>query len=75
MVRAPLPPSGADLSAPPELPAQRPSVAIRYVSVSPIRVRGLGSGRSYVFSATEPVQVVDPRDAPALLSTRFFVRA
>jgi hypothetical protein len=47
---------------------------VRYVEKSPIRVQGLQSGRFYEFSGQNPVQPVDPRDAAALLNTRFFRR-
>jgi len=47
-------------------------VGITYLESSPIRVRGLASGRSYEFSAAARVQQVDARDASSLLRTRFF---
>ena len=50
----------------------RSVVALRYMQSSPIRVRGPITGRQYEFSATAPVQAVDPKDAPALLRTPFF---
>ena len=51
------------------------SISIRYLENSPIRVRGPVSGMPYEFSGSRPVQQVDARDAPSLLSTRFFRRA
>jgi hypothetical protein len=49
-------------------------VTLRYSESSPILVRGPATGRRYEFSGTHPVQTVDPRDAAALLRTRFFRR-
>jgi hypothetical protein len=54
--------------------APQGSVAIRYLERSPVRVQGLGTGRSYEFSPSQSVQNVDARDAASLLSTRFFSR-
>jgi len=48
---------------------------VRYLEQSPIRVRGLYSGRFYEFSGQHPVQGVEVRDAASLLGTRFFRRA
>lgn len=50
------------------------TTAIRYLEASPVRVQGLISGRAYEFSALQPVQTVDARDATSLLNTRFFRR-
>jgi hypothetical protein len=47
-------------------------VGLRYLERSSIRVRGPATGREYSFSAADPVQAVDTRDADALLRTRFF---
>ena len=58
---------------PPSTP--QPSIRVRYVETSPIRVRGLISGMSYEFSGAAPIQQVDARDAASLLNTRFFRRA
>ncbi len=52
-----------------------PSVSVRYLENSPIRVRGLVSGVCYEFSGSRTVQQVDARDAASLLNTRFFRRA
>ena len=61
----------------PAVPASMPrsSISVRYLENSPIRVRGLVSGMNYEFSGARPIQQVDARDAPSLLSTRFFRRA
>lgn len=50
------------------------SVSLRYLERSPILVRGPITGRHYQFSAAQPVQPVDSRDADALVRTRFFRR-
>jgi hypothetical protein len=50
-------------------------IAISYLDNSPIRVKGLATGRSYEFSSLDRVREIDARDAPALLSTSFFRRA
>ena len=55
--------------------SRHPSVGIRYLETSQIRVRGLVSGMFYEFSGSRPVQQVDARDASSLLNTRFFRRA
>jgi hypothetical protein len=52
--------------------APHPVVTLRYLERSPIAVRGPATGRYYEFSAAAPVKPVDPRDAAALLRTRFF---
>lgn len=64
----------APLSAAAQAPASSPygSVKLRYLENSPVRVRGPVTGRHYDFSASHPVQAVDPRDAAPLLRTRFF---
>ncbi len=48
------------------------SMAITYVEKSPILVRGPVTGQTYRFSAANPIQSVDVRDAAVLLRTRFF---
>ena len=61
-------------STPGAVAAQAPShgsVRLRYLENSPVRVRGPVTGRHYDFSASGPVQAVDPRDAVPLLRTRF----
>ena len=49
-------------------------VMLKYLERSPIMVRGSTTGRHYQFSGSSPVQVVDGRDAAALLRTGFFRR-
>ena len=71
--------SPAPLAAPamtlPDSPApNQTSVYLQYREQSPIRVRGLATGRVYQFSGKQPVQAVDERDAAALLQTRLFRR-
>ena len=51
------------------------SVSVRYTESQSVIVRGPVTGRSYAFSAANPVQSVDSRDAAALLQARFFRRA
>jgi hypothetical protein len=50
-------------------------ISISYLEKAPLRVRGLTTGRTYEFSAADPVCEVDLQDASALLNTRFFRRA
>jgi hypothetical protein len=59
-------------SAPPAQAPRQAERKIRYTERSRVRVRGNATGRHYEFSGADPVQSVDARDAPALLSTRFF---
>jgi hypothetical protein len=61
--------------APVSTPQSSITINVRYLEMSPIRVRGLVSGVSYEFSGAVPVQQVDARDASSLLNTRFFRRA
>src|SRR6516162_7916804 len=70
-------------SAPPAAPAiglpdsptlNDTSLYLQYRDQSPIRVRGLATGRVYQFSGKQPVQAVDERDSAALLQTRLFRR-
>jgi hypothetical protein len=42
------------------------------VERSSVRVQGVVTGRVYAFSAAAPFQLVDRRDARALLASRFF---
>ena len=51
------------------------SVAVRYLAGGPVVVRGPLTGRAYSFSGAGAAQVVDARDAVALLRTRFFRQA
>jgi hypothetical protein len=48
------------------------TVNLRYLENSPILVRGPVTGRQYEFSGAKPQQLVDVRDADALLRTGFF---
>jgi hypothetical protein len=52
----------------------RSDIVLRYQLRTHIMVRGPVTGRSYTFSAGQPNQRVDPRDALALLRTRYFTR-
>ncbi len=67
--RSPSPP----MSSPP-VPAESHSVALQYTETSHIVVDGPATRRRYEFSAAHPIQMVDPADVAALLSTRFFKR-
>ena len=73
---SPLPP-GSSVQPQASVPISmlRASISLCYLENSPIRVRGLVSGLCYEFSGSRAVQHVDARDAPSLLSTRFFRRA
>jgi len=53
----------------------RPTIDLRYMESAAIQVRGSITGRLYRFSAAQPLQAVDARDAAALLGTRLFRRA
>ncbi len=59
---APAPPSGG-------------MVALRSVSAGGMVVRGPATGRQYAFSAAAPVQMVEARDAAALMRTSWFRQA
>jgi hypothetical protein len=63
----------------PPSPAQQPQsaamVALRSVSSGGMVVRGPATGRQYAFSAVAPVQMVEARDAAALLRTSWFRQA
>jgi hypothetical protein len=48
------------------------SIRMRSLESSPVRVRGLITGRSYEFTLSQPIQSVDTRDAASLLNTRYF---
>jgi len=43
-----------------------------YSGQAPFHLRGAYTGRSYQFSPLQPVQSVDPRDAPSLLKSEHF---
>jgi len=64
---APRPPSPAPQSA--------GMVALRSASTGGMVVRGPATGRQYAFSAAAPVQMVEARDAAALLRTSWFRQA
>jgi hypothetical protein len=49
-------------------------VRVRYVDPISIVVQGNVSGQRYYFSAGDPVQLVDRRDAEVLLRSRHFRR-
>ena len=53
-------------------PAAPQMVNLYYLKTWPERMRGKVTGRVYEFSRSQPVRAVDPRDAAALLRTRFF---
>src|SRR6185436_11528348 len=66
-------PPFARATAPPDSPGLKDtSACLQYRDQSPIRVRGLATGRVYQFSGQQQVQAVDERDAAALLQTRLF---
>jgi hypothetical protein len=56
-------------------PVSGAMVALRSVSAGGMIVRGPASGRQYAFSAVAPVQMVEARDAAALLRTSWFRQA
>jgi hypothetical protein len=63
----------------PRTPAAAPApaglVALRSVAAGGMVVRGPATGRQYTFSAAAPVQMVEARDAAALLRTSWFRQA
>jgi hypothetical protein len=61
--------------APAAAPAPGGLVALRSVAAGGMVVRGPATGRQYAFSAAAPVQVVEARDAAALLRTSWFRQA
>ena len=83
-------PAGAARQGSPGAPPARPAagvmlapggaagsgaVILRHRHRSPVMVRGPVTGRAYVFSAAQPEQPVDARDAEGLLRTGHFLRA
>jgi hypothetical protein len=58
--------------ATPPQPQAGALVALRAVSSGGMVVRGPTTGRQYAFSAAQPVQMVEGRDAAALLRTSWF---
>jgi hypothetical protein len=65
---------GASRAPGPVNATPRQDVALRFTETSRIIVEGAVTRRRYEFSGSEPVKLVDSRDAGALLGTRFFVR-
>jgi hypothetical protein len=60
----------------PTSPSTAPGmVALRSVASGGMVVRGPATGQQYAFSASAPVQIVDARDAGALLRTSWFRQA
>ena len=51
------------------------AMPLRYVERNAVVVRGPASGIDYRFTAENPVQSVDVRDADALLRSGLFIRA
>src|ERR1700759_1838315 len=49
-------------------------IALRFTETSRIIVEGSVTHRRYEFSGSDPVKLVDSRDAVTLVRTRFFVR-
>lgn len=49
-------------------------VVLRYREIARVQVRGPVTGRTYEFSAAQPAQVIEPRDADLLLRTGHFLR-
>ncbi len=62
----------SSVQAPPAAPVAHQTVNLHYLKNWPARVRGQVTGAVYEFSRSQPVRAVDPRDAAALLRTRFF---
>jgi len=50
------------------------STKLRYTGVAPIRIRGPQTGRTYVFSRSEPEAAVDRRDVEGLIRIGLFRR-
>lgn len=61
--------------APVAAPAPAGLVALRSVAAGGMVVRGPATGRQYAFSGAAPVQMVEARDAAALLRTSWFRQA
>ncbi len=61
--------------APVAAPAPGGLVALRSVAAGGMVVRGPATGRQYSFSTAAPVQMVEARDAAALLRTSWFRQA
>lgn len=66
---------GTGLVWPPSMGRQQAAtLRLRYRDRARIAVRGPATGRSYEFSAAQPVQAVEVRDAQSLLRTGLFTR-
>lgn len=52
--------------------ARAADVPVRYLGARPVRVRGAGSGRTYLASSDNPLLRIDARDAAALIRTGLF---
>ncbi len=65
---------GTGLVWPPSMGRQVATLHLRYRDRARISVRGPATGRSYEFSAAQPVQAVEVRDAQSLLRTGLFMR-
>ena len=50
----------------------RHRMRVRYLGGRPVEVRGPATGQSYRFSGRERLQLVDPRDAVAIVRNRAF---
>ena len=68
----PMPPPVAPPTAVVTPPVPRGAVQLEYLEKSRILVTGPATGRRYEFSDALRTQMVDSRDAPPLLRTRFF---
>ena len=65
--------SPAQPPSPPVAPTLRgPELRLEHLSKRSLSVRGTGTGRTYAFSPTNPEQLVDEADAPALLRSGLF---
>lgn len=51
---------------------ERHRLKVRYCGGRPIIIKGPVTGSSYSFSGTERLQLVDPRDAVAIVRNRLF---
>jgi len=68
-------PKPATTTASMSAPGQFPSVTLRYIESSAIRVRGPVTGRPYDFSVSQPFQAVDVRDAAVFTRNPSFRRS
>lgn len=48
------------------------ALEVEYAGGRTITITGTGTGREYTFSGSAPLQRVDPRDARAILRSRWF---